>query len=207
LNNGRIMKNSDAALYAMPSLEEDTAPAGSDAVLQNAEEIQRKAYEEGFASGEKAGFAEGEQKAVILMERLEKILKETADLRDKTARELESQVVELATAIARKIIIEEITARPEIIVTMVREAMKKMQRTGRVTIRINPALHDIFMKRKPDLAAVHPDIVFEVKPNLPVTGPLVTSDTEEAVTDIDSLLENISEEMKNAPIGGDHDGD
>ncbi|NOZ68832.1 MAG: hypothetical protein GXP46_06235 [Deferribacteres bacterium] len=205
MSNSRIMKNSDAALYSMPSLEEDMPPGGSDAVLQNAEEIQRKAYEEGFASGEKAGFAEGEQKAVILMERLEKIIREIADLREKTARELESQIVELATAIARKIIIEEINTRPEIIVTMVREAMKKMQRGGKVTIRINPALHDIFMKRKPELTGIHPDIVFEVTPNLPVTAPLVISDTEEAVTDIDSLLENISEEMKNA-TGGEHDG-
>ncbi len=201
MNNSRIMKNSDAALYNMPSLEEDIAHRGRDEVLQNAEEIQRKAYEEGFAAGEKAGFAEGEQKAVILMERLEKIIKEMADLREKTARELESQIVELATAIARRVIIEEINTSPQIIVTMVREAMKKLQRAGTVTIKINPALHDIFMKRKPELTGIHPDIVFEVNSNLPVTGPLVISDTEEAVTDIDSLLENISEEMRNAAGG------
>ncbi len=205
MNNGRIMKNIDAALYSMPSLEEETAPGSGEALLQKAEDIQRMAYEEGFASGEKAGFAEGEQKAIILTDRLERIISEITGFKEKTAGELESQIVELATAIARKIVIEEINTRPEIIVIMVKEALKKLQRAGTVTIKINPALHDIFMKRKPGLTDIHQDIIFDVSSNVPATGPLVTSETEEVVTNIDALLDNISEEMRNRTRDS-HDG-
>jgi len=43
---------------------------------------------------------------------------------------------------------------------------------------------------------VHPDIVFEVNSSVPVTAPLVVSEIEEVVVNIDSLLANVVEEMK-----------
>ena len=49
LFNRKILKNSEATLFKMPTLEED-----SRAGMQSTEERQRLGYEEGFASGEKA---------------------------------------------------------------------------------------------------------------------------------------------------------
>ena len=192
--DNRIMKQSDAALYRMPSLEEEMPR--NQGILQERENIQRQAYEEGFASGEKAGFAAGEQKASVLVERLEKIINEITAFKENLIVEAEGQVVDLASAIAGKIIIEEINTKPGIIITMVKESLKKLQRLGAITIKINPALYDLFMKKKSGLIDIHEDIIFDVNSNVPVTGPLVISETEEVVTDIDSLLNNIIEEMK-----------
>ena len=192
--DNRIMKQSDAALYRMPSLEEEMPR--NQGILQERENIQRQAYEEGFASGEKAGFAAGEQKAYVLVERLEKIINEITAFKENLIVEAEGQVVDLASAIAGKIIIEEINTKPGIIITMVKESLKKLQRLGAITIKINPALYDLFMKKKSELIDIHEDIIFDVNSNVPVTGPLVISETEEVVTDIDSLLNNIIEEMK-----------
>ena len=193
--DNRIMKQSDAALYRMPSLEEEMPR--DQVILEESENIQRQAYMEGFASGEKAGFAEGKQKASVLIERLEKIINEITAFKENLIVETEGQVVDLASAIAGKIIIEEINTKPEIIITMVKESLKKLQRSGAITIKINPALHELFMKKKSVLIDIHEDIIFDVNANVPVTGPLVISETEEVVTDIDSLLNNIMEEMKN----------
>jgi flagellar biosynthesis/type III secretory pathway protein FliH len=164
-------------------------------LLNKVEEMQRLAYEEGFTTGEKAGFATGEQKASVLLERLEKIIGEIIAIREELVSSLESQVVHLSMAIARKIIIEEVNTRPEIIVTMVQEALKKLQKMGTITIKINPALYELFTRSNQRLLDIHPDIVFDVNAGVPVTGPLVISDREEVVTDIDSLLSNIMEEM------------
>jgi len=177
----------------MPVLEVERPGGG---LRAGPEEIQRQAYEEGFASGERAGYAEGEHKALLLTERLEKIIEEITEFKESMIKTLESQVVQLSTAIARKIIIEEVNTRPEIIVTMVKEALKKLQRRGTITVRINPALHELFTKNNQGLLDMHSDLVFDVNSNIPVTGPLVISDIEEVVTDIDSLLSNIMEEMK-----------
>ncbi len=192
--NNRIIKNSDAVPFSMPSLEDGRR--SRDAILKDAENIQRGAYEEGFVSGEKAGFSEGEQKCSLLIERIERIISELTVFKSSYTVEVESQVVDLAVAIARRIIIDEINTKPEIIVSMVKEALKRLQRVGNIRIKINPTLYDLFMKMKPELLEVHEDITFDVDSNVPVTGPLVISDIEEVVTDIDSLIDNVMEEMK-----------
>jgi flagellar assembly protein FliH len=185
-----IIKQSDAVLYSMPSLEEEHISQSRDDILQKNGDIQRQEYEEGFASGEKAGFTEGEQKASVLIDRLEKIIEEMTMFKENLVKDAEKQVVDLAVAIAR------INTRPEIIITMVKEALKKLQKVGTITIKINPALYDLFMKKKPELIDIHQDIIFDVNSNIPLTGPLVISQTEEVVTDIDSLMSNIIEEMR-----------
>ncbi len=193
LSESRILRNSSAVIFSMPSLEEEK---DHKSLLHKAEEIQRLAYEEGFSSGEKAGFSHGEEKALILLERLEGLIQELTAFMDNSVQKLTPQVVELASAIAKKIIIEEVSVKPDLIVKMVKEALKRLQRMGTITIKINPSLYELFREKKPDLLEVHPDIVFDVNSQVPVTAPLVISDIEEVVTDIDSLLSNIIEEMK-----------
>ncbi len=193
---GRILKKSNATRYSMPSLEEEMTHESGELILQKAEDIQRKSYEEGFALGEKDGYAAGEQKAAVLIDRLEKTVKEMIVFKEKLVKEVETQVVDLAIAIARKIIIEEVNTRPEVIITIVKEALKKLQRVGTITIKINPALYDLFMKKKSELFDIHQDIVFDVNSTVTLTGPVVTSKTEEVVTDIEALMATIIEEMK-----------
>ncbi len=196
MSKGDNISTAEAILFSMPSLEDESISGGSEGILKKAGEIQRLAYEEGFATGEKAGFAEGEQKALLLTEKLETIIDELAGFKERIVNETETQVVDLAVAIARKIIIEEINTQPEIIVTMVRESLKRLQRIGTITIRINPALYDLFTEKKSKLVDIHEDIIFDVNPNVPITGPLVISQTEEVVTDIESLISNIVKDMK-----------
>jgi len=194
LFKARIVNDCDVSAYCMPSLEDSRLPRKED-ILKDIEDIQRRAYEEGFASGEKAGFADGEQKAEILVERLDKIIDEVAVFKENLVREVEKQVVDFALAMARKIIIDEISAKPEIIVTVVKEALKRLQRMGTITIKINPALYDLFMKKKPELMDIHEDIIFDVNSNVSLTGPLVISQTEEVVTDIEALIANITDDV------------
>jgi len=193
----RISKGEDVTLYSMPSLEEEKPPESEETIRQNIEEIQRQAYEEGFASGEKAGFAEGEQRAEVLINRLEKIIEELTNLKEDLIKKLEPQVVDLAIAIARKIIMEEINTRPEVVVTIVKEALKKLHRMGTITIKINPALQELFMKKKSELLDIHKDIVFDVNSKVSLAGPVVVSETEEVVTEIESLLNNVIDDIKN----------
>lgn len=193
LSKGRVSKDCNAVIFNMPSLDNEMDER---TLLRKAEDIQRLAYEEGFSSGEKAGFAHGEQKALVLLERLERIVEELEEFRERLVDNLESQVVGLSTAIARKIIISEVSTTPEIITAMAREALLKLQRMGTITIKINPSLHEMFKRNKPALLDIHPDIVFDINSSVPVTAPLVISEIEEVVIDIDSLLANVVEEMK-----------
>lgn len=194
---GRVMKGGDTVLFGMPSLEKTNTSkkGGTQSSEQKAEAIEREAYEKGFASGEKAGFAMGEQKAALLLDRLETIIRAMNALKSSVIKELEPQVFDLAITIARRIVIEELTIKPDVIVRIVKEAMKKLERTGPITIKINPALYDLFVKMKPELIDLHPEIVFDVDPSASTTGPLVIGPMEEVVTDIEAQMTNIIEDI------------
>ncbi len=187
LNSNKILKSEDVALFCMPSLEDES--------IKKIEEIERQAYEEGFAAGEKAGYSEGEQKAVVLIDSLHKLMEKIAGFKDELIDNLESQAVDLSICIARKVINEEVQTRPDVIVSMVKEALRRLQRSGTISVKINPVLHELFMEKKAELMEVHGDITFDVNSNIAVAGPLVVSEIEEVVTDVESLLDNVIDEV------------
>lgn len=194
----KVIKDGKSRAYGMPAL------SGGDRQRQSrgktAEEIEKEAYSEGFAAGEEAGMQMAEQKAKVLLERLEKIIGELVSLKAETLKELESQALGLALAIARKVVADELSARPEAAAAIVKEALSRIDRNGRVTIRLNPSLQELFARLRPELLQIHPDIIFETDPSVPAGGPLVIGPTEEVATDVEAQINAIAEE---AGLAGD----
>jgi len=187
--------NQEVTLYCMPTLEEQKLQQGRDEYNRCIEEAQRQGYEEGFASGERAGMKSGEQKAIVLMDGLEKVLQETAMVRDNIVHELEEKVVGLSIAIAEKVISEEVKTRPELLLSVVRTALRKLQLVGTVTIKVNPLQYDMFMEHKSSLFDIHDDINIDSNSAVSLAGPLVISRSEEVVADIDEVFANLVSEM------------
>ena len=185
----RSTENADLVLFDMPVLKSVFS------VGRSADHIEREAYEKAFAAGEKAGFEMGEQKAQVLIDKVEALINELATLKQKITREVEPQCVELAVSMARKIIIKELTVKPEEIVRMVKEALLKLERTGQITIKVNPALYDFFTRHKPDIINIHPDIVIDADPSVSRYGTVVMGPVEEVVTDVDEQLKNLIKDL------------
>ncbi len=190
--------------YIMPSLDtiktmviEGSVKETADAALNihRIEEIEREAYERGFESGQKAGFEMGEQKALLLIQRLEKAISDLADLHKKEIKELEKQSLDISIAIAKRIVLKELTLNPDIIADIVKEALTRLQRTGQIIIRIHPSLHEIFIRNKSELINVSPDIVFELDAKLPLYGAVVIGPEESIITDIEEQFKNILDDM------------
>jgi flagellar biosynthesis/type III secretory pathway protein FliH len=78
---------------------------------------------------------------------------------------------------------------------MAKEALLKLERTGQVTIKVNPALFEFFTKHKPDLTTIHPDIVFDADPSVTKYGAVVMGPVEDVVTDIDEQLKNLIKDL------------
>ena len=189
----------DIVPYEMPLLEKkDKNMPDADSELsfnQNVETIEREAYEKGFEAGEKAGFALGEQKALVLIEKLEMILRELTSLKETLTKELEPQIVELVFSIARRIIRKELTMNPDEIVAMTKEALTRLGKTGQIIIKINPSLSDLFMNHKPELTDIYPDVIFDIDPSAAQDGSVVIGTTEDIITDIDEQLKNLIREL------------
>lgn len=177
----------DILPYAMPELKKLSGPGA----VKHLEKIERDAY----IVGEKAGFAAGEKKAVALIERLEAIIREMTTLKEKTLRDLEPSLVELAVSIARKIILRELALQPETLVNITKEAIMRIERTGQITIKINHALYDLFIRHKQELLSIHPDIIFDIDPSVSTLGSVVQGPVEDVVTDVDEQIRVLIKDM------------
>ena len=194
----RIIKHCQVNSYSMPSLDdfpffgkEEYRPSKADP-----EAIERDAFERGFASGEKAGFEMGEQKITVLLDHLEKLLKEIYSLKEKMLTEVEPQVVLLSVTLARQILKEELKSSPEVVEKMVKEALIKISKIGPITIKLNRPLFDLLVKKKKEFQEIFPDLIFELDTKAPEGGAVVRNMAEEIQTDLDFQLSNMIEDLR-----------
>ncbi|GMT47520.1 MAG: hypothetical protein IEMM0007_1086 [bacterium] len=196
MSKAKVLRDQSIREFGMPSLEHkhpgDTAERNFN---QDIAVIERTAYENGFSAGEQAGYVVGEEKALMLLERLETILTEMKDMKKKVLTEVQPQVFALSVAMARKILRDEIRQNPETIINLIKAAMGKMEKTGTITIKINPALNELISNHKPELLAIHPETRFDTDPSIPPAGPLVVGPEEEVITDFEAQLTNLIEDL------------
>lgn len=193
---GRIINSGEISVFPMPELiEKDSEEIKIKEERPPIEEIEREAYERGFEVGEKAGFAMGEEKARVVLERINNLLMDLTSLRQRMLNELQVQIIELATSIAKKIVLQELKTDPQTIINMTKEAIMRIERTGPVTIKINPSLYNLFIRLKPELQNIHEDLIFDIDPSLSAQGTLVIGPQEEVSTDVDEQLRNIIKEL------------
>jgi flagellar assembly protein FliH len=119
-----------AAPQPAPLPVEDVAPALR---LPTAEEIDRlyqQARDEGLKKGKEegfqAGFKEGQTKALAEAQRLNKAATKLEKSLDDLDFLVADELLALAVELAREVIREEITARPETLLTVVREALAQL---------------------------------------------------------------------------------
>ncbi len=165
------------------------------------EDVEREARIRGFEAGEKAGAESVSREAAPLFEGLRCAVDAVRDLREQIAREAESQVVELAVAIARRIVMEELTACPERIVAIVKEAIRRTERAGPVIIKVHPDLYNLMAGMKADLAESRTEILFDVDPSVSPSGPVVIGTSAEVLTDVDDQIRTIVDDMRSARAG------
>lgn len=136
-----VQPKSDPALGQMPERESQW----------KREEIEREAFEKGFAQGERAGREMAERSAETAL----RSLGQAADLlRDASGKRFEETVVEivrLATAVARKVLQKEVSLDPAVVTRTVRAALSRGHVRGDVVVKVNPMDRDIIADLRPDI--------------------------------------------------------
>jgi len=106
---------------------------------QSYQEGFNEGLEKGISEGEKAGSERTAKKIEPVLDSLRQALLQLKNLRQDTYQRLEKEVVELALAIARKVICREIEVDKEVVVWVAREALAKIEDPGKITIKLNPS--------------------------------------------------------------------
>jgi flagellar assembly protein FliH len=124
-------------------------PAGRPGAASHvhAEDLEQAAFCRGFSDGEKKGYEQGERdgrdaalkQLEPVLQSLRQMLAELESLRRRESRDLEKELVELALAVARKVVGREVAVRPDTVAHLMHEAIGRLEHAGILTIRLNPA--------------------------------------------------------------------
>ncbi|MEQ1439329.1 FliH/SctL family protein [Fontimonas sp. SYSU GA230001] len=130
------------ARWQLPRFDQGGPPTA-----QRLEDIEAAAYQEGLQRGQAEGFAVGQKAALAQAQRLQTLIEHMARPLAHLDEETEQALVELASAIARRILGEELSLRPERVVGMVREALAGVPPMPR-SVRINVHPDDVALVRE-----------------------------------------------------------
>jgi flagellar assembly protein FliH len=125
-------RQQDAAANARTEEEDQAALEARLAALE------RDAFSKGFAQGERAGGEAAAQRAEAMLRRLTETLEELTTLREQMIHQTERQMVQLALAIARRIVHREVSIDQDLLIAMSRVALDRLGESAQVTVRLNP---------------------------------------------------------------------
>ncbi len=198
-NGNNSCKNTCSDSQSKADLLLKNAKMEADRIIKEAQNsasnIKKEGYNAGYSKGLDDATHKVEQEFSTLSESLKNLCSEFGKKRDLFCEEHENIIIELALKIARKIIHQEVTANPDLIVGVLRAAIVHALNRERLKIRINPDDLLLCTKRKPeiirDIEGIK-NIEFEPDENIGKGGAIV----EYEFGEIDARLEQQFKEVE-----------
>ena len=104
---------------------------------QELRNLEQQSYEKGYREGERVGKQTGERMIETTAKHYEQAVAEMAHAFEELQRSMETQTVELALEIARKIIQREVSTDPDLVSALALVALKRIQSPQGITIRVS----------------------------------------------------------------------
>jgi flagellar assembly protein FliH len=178
-----------------PAPVEDVITAEQQARLAG---LEREAFTKGYAQGERAGLEAGGKRAEAMLRRVAQTLEELGGLRQTLIHETERQMVQLALALARRVVHREVTLDPDLAAALAHVALDRLGTTTPATIRLNPEDYTIVARDGERWGSVAVTVVPD--PSISRGGCLVESD----FGSVDATIERQFDELSRALIGDGH---
>jgi len=113
---------------------------GNDSAEQHARlaALEREAFAKGYEQGERAGAEAAAQRGEAILRRLAQTIEELTTLRAEMIHQTERQMVQLALAIARRVVHREVSIDHDLLIAMARVALDRLGESAQVTVRLSP---------------------------------------------------------------------
>lgn len=133
-----------------------------EAMINSGHEQVRQIHEEAYSKGREEGYQEGlqiaeEDSRTKLLE-AEKLVEKAWQERREIVDGSENEILQLAMAVARKVVSEEITLNSECVVGIVKKAVQKATDRQELTIRVNPDNLDLTLNAEEKILKFAPGI-------------------------------------------------
>lgn len=148
----------DVAAAIIAAAEKEAAKLISEAA-QQVEKIRQDAYDEGVLRGTEAGILQGQETGLAQVAKTiaeaasqaERILTTAQAQAAESMLSAENQIIELALAVASKIMAHEINENPMAISLIVQAALARIRDQEQVAIRVNPDDYETLLQARPAL--------------------------------------------------------
>jgi flagellar assembly protein FliH len=114
-----------------------TNPVGAGGSQDHIMDVEKQAFEQGYAEGERIGKQMGEAMVESVCKRYEKSLTELATTHKQMAQAMEEQTVQLALEIARKIVQRELTMDLDLVAALATVALKRLSGHQSIILRVS----------------------------------------------------------------------
>ena len=188
----RVTQVAAAALTAMAGPGVPQPPTAA--------QLEEEIYTRGFAEGQQAGATAAQQETAMLAKKLAATLDDLVRVRDQMIRHTEKQMVQLALAVARRVVHREVAVDPTAMLTMMRVVLERVSDAARVSVRLNPADHQAVTAALAD-APTSDQVTITADPRVPRGGCKVESEYGDIDAGVDAQIQEIARALLGDPKG------
>lgn len=184
--------DAEMAEHEEPQIEEDEPEVLPE--LPDVEAIEREAYAEGYAKGEKDGYQAGLKVAEGKTERLASIVNDVEGMWLKIVKLYERQIIELVGKVAEKVVYGRVAVDNEIITRAILDAFEQISDPVKATITVHPDDYEYIEVVKEDFfEKIHglKQITIVSDPLIAVGGCRIETSSGEVATNIEERLEAV----------------
>lgn len=167
--------------------------------------IERDAYERGFASGERAGREFGLKQVEASHQLVTRLIDELQGIKPALLKNAEKEILQIAVAVSRRILRQEISHNPERLLGSIRAVLQKMGRIETLVIHLHPQDLDRLRKEGNKVVELVGSVQwFRLEPDANLLQGECVVESNDQIVDlrIDSQLSVIQEELlKTDPSG------
>jgi flagellar assembly protein FliH len=165
--------------------------------------LERDAFAKGFAQGERAGAEAARERGEAMLRRLTQTIDELMALRTQMIHQTERQMVQLALAVARRVVHREVSLDQDLLVAMARVALERLGESARVTVRFHPEEFEaISARRANDWAGASVSVVAD--PRVGRGGCRVESEFGTLDAGVDAQLQELARALLGDGAGVTH---
>lgn len=156
---------------------------------------EKDAYDSGFSKGLREGIDREKRELSFAAESAEKMIGELKMLKEELMKSSEKEIIGLAFLMAEKVIHKEVSADREVILSVLRDAIRDMRDKDGVRIRLNPEDYRYITEAKPDFLANLGDILIEKDEKIGRGGAVIETHLGAVDARLDQQLNNIRDRM------------
>jgi len=161
--SSRIIRGDGRVQPVKISSPAQTVRSGIGAFQEHFMDVEKQAFEQGYAEGEQIGKQMGEAVIETICKRYEKSLGELATAHKQMSASMEEQTVRLSIEIARKIVQRELSMDPDLVSALVGVALKRVSSHQSIAVRVS---RQDFERVRNVIAAANPAVTVKEDPAL-----------------------------------------